>query len=221
MRKGQSSSQDKPVNENTQAAVLDRIRKEHQQNGQSADYPAYPTITSSPAANEEEITPSHIEINRPSAGGKAFPFKLGTHLRNDTDNASTITLASYGGVVTPKGDETGKQLGEYPSKSDFEGRRQTLEDEKGVLHSGLAAPNTHDIGSSGGINPTGEDAGKELGVASMQNGDMEKRQTVEDSNGSLHSGPAAPVKSGDRNDVMGPELKRPVVERFETAHEEV
>lgn len=50
---------------------------------------------------------------RPSAGpGKAFPFKLGRHLRDQDANASTVTLASQAGVVGPKGDEQSKQLGD-------------------------------------------------------------------------------------------------------------
>ena len=55
---------------------------------------------------------------RPYAGpGKAFPFKLGRRLDNKDANASTITLASQAGVVSPKGDEESKQLGDSTSLS--------------------------------------------------------------------------------------------------------
>lgn len=61
------------------------------------------------------------DSNRPTAGGTAFPFKLGTHL--NADNASMITLTSQTGVVTPKGNGAGGQLGEglqqSPLKNDI------------------------------------------------------------------------------------------------------
>lgn len=49
--------------------------------------------------------------DRPAADGKLFPFKLGRNLGDEGVNASTVTLKSYGGVATPKGDEEWKQLG--------------------------------------------------------------------------------------------------------------
>ena len=48
------------------------------------------------------------DSNRPTAGSVAFPFKFGTHL--GADNASVVTLTSQAGVVTPKGNEVGKEL---------------------------------------------------------------------------------------------------------------
>ena len=48
--------------------------------------------------------------NRPAAGGKLFPFKLGRRLSDDGANTSTITLTSQAGVVTPKGDQGFRQL---------------------------------------------------------------------------------------------------------------
>lgn len=51
------------------------------------------------------------EHNRPTADGvTAFPFKLNTHL--NADNASTITLTSQTGMLTPKGNEERRQLGD-------------------------------------------------------------------------------------------------------------
>ena len=49
--------------------------------------------------------------NRPAAGGKLFPFKLGRRLGDDGANTSTVTLTSQAGVVTPKGDQGFRQLG--------------------------------------------------------------------------------------------------------------
>ncbi len=61
------------------------------------------------------------DFNRPTAGGTAFPFKLGTHL--NADNASMVTLTSQTGVLTPKENWGGRQLGEglqqSPLKNDI------------------------------------------------------------------------------------------------------
>ncbi len=61
------------------------------------------------------------DCKRPTAGGIAFPFKLGT--QPNADNASVVTLTSQAGVVTPKGNEVGKQLGnglpQSPLKNSF------------------------------------------------------------------------------------------------------
>lgn len=50
--------------------------------------------------------------NRPKSEGVAFPFKLGTHLIDSGVNASTVTLQSQAGVVSPRGDEKDRQFGE-------------------------------------------------------------------------------------------------------------
>lgn len=114
---GQTNYVGKPeIDENTPAAELDRRKNEQalnsQANGHSADptHLAPPIVLSSPPdenyENAKAVPLSASPGERPSAGpGKAFPFKLGRHLGNQDVNASTITLASQAGVISPKGDE--------------------------------------------------------------------------------------------------------------------
>lgn len=52
-----------------------------------------------------ETTRSSTAQARPKSGGVAFPFKLGTKVGADGTNASTITLTSMPGVVTPKAEK--------------------------------------------------------------------------------------------------------------------
>lgn len=112
------------IDENTPAAELDRQRNEPalnvQPNVHSTDptHLAPPIVLSSPpdenSDNAKAVPLPASPGERPSAGpGKAFPFKLGRHLGNEDVNASTITLASEAGVVSPKGDDDdeSKQLG--------------------------------------------------------------------------------------------------------------
>lgn len=65
---------------------------------------------------------SSSNANRPKSEGIAFPFKLSTHLVEDGRNASTVTLESQAGVVTPQGDEKGRQLGESLEHRTEDGR---------------------------------------------------------------------------------------------------
>lgn len=127
---GQTNDGGKPeIDENTPAAELDRRRNEQALNGQTNGYPtdpahlAPPIIRSSPPPDEFPENAKVVPLpaspeERPSAGpGKAFPFKLGRQLGNQDVNASTITLASQAGVVSPKGDEQSKQLGDSMASS--------------------------------------------------------------------------------------------------------
>lgn len=111
------------IDENTPAAELDRRR-----NGQANGHPinrahlAPPIILSSPPdSNSENAKAVPLPASpgeRPSAGpGKAFPFKLGRHLGTQDVNASTVTLASQPGVVSPNEDEETKQLGDSITSS--------------------------------------------------------------------------------------------------------
>ena len=121
---GQTDNDGKPgVDENTPAAELDRRKNKQALNGQANGSPtnhahlAPPIVLSSPpdedSENAKAVPLPASPGERPSAGpGKAFPFKLGRHLSNQDVNASTITLASQVGVVSPKGDEQSKQLGD-------------------------------------------------------------------------------------------------------------
>ena len=112
--------EDGDVDENTPAAVL--LQKRDEQANANGFDPAHlspPTINtphnddiSSEYVNHDAVSgePSNSS-GRPAAGaGKAFPFKLGTHLTANSRNASTITLESQTGVGSPKGDEVGKGL---------------------------------------------------------------------------------------------------------------
>lgn len=86
------------------------------ENGQTA--PAAPAVTIG------------ARQNRPAAGGKLFPFKLGRRLGDDGVNTSTITLTSQAGVVTPKGDEGSRQLGTKAVKNGaYEGSGTGVKDE--------------------------------------------------------------------------------------------
>lgn len=64
-------------------------------------------------AASQSLSPN---ANRPKSEGVAFPFKLSTHLVDDGRYASTVTLQSQAGVVSPKGDEKYRQLGEAMPK---------------------------------------------------------------------------------------------------------
>lgn len=126
---GQTNHVGKPeVNENTPAAELDRRRNEQVLNGQANGYNtdrahlAPPIVLSSPpddnSENAKAVALPASPGERPSAGpGKAFPFKLGRHLGNQDVNASTVTLTSQAGVVSPQGDEESKQLGDSITSS--------------------------------------------------------------------------------------------------------
>lgn len=121
---GQTDYVRKPeVDENTPAAELDRQRNEQTLNGQADGHSTDrallipPIVLSSPpdrdSENAKAVPLPASPGERPSAGpGKAFPFKLGRHLGNQDVNASTVTLASQAGVISPKGDEVNKQLGD-------------------------------------------------------------------------------------------------------------
>ena len=199
------AGQDDDVGENTPPVVIARKKEQ----AVAAEVPL-PVIKADDQLGLPE--PQY----RPSAGGKAFPFKLRPEWRADGRNASTITLMSER-VATPKGDEEGKQLGAAPihrreenvEGGKGEGRRMTLEDQEGVLHKGLPQPNLEekkkDIGSTqtGLSQPSTAKCSeavpqhkKEKAIAS-DNGDQidtrdsikeGRRMTIPDDDGVLHKG---------------------------------
>ena len=127
------------------------------------------------------LAPKSISGPRPAAGGKAFPFKLGTHLVDDGRNASTITLQSQAGVVTPQGDQVGKQLGETMDRNNemkqFHGKKEVerpkestepAEDEPKAIASDMKTRQT------------------DGNIADSPNG--KRRGTLEDTRGVLHHG---------------------------------
>ena len=152
-----------------------------------------PTITSDPPSPEDQPKkPNNVSFepsspNRPTAGGVAFPFKLGSHLVENGRNASTVTLESQAGVVSPRGDEVGKQL------------------DQSVENEAQEVPKT---GTS--------ETGKEAGVDGKQNADGVENQntpdekveddgegategrrgTLEDAKGVLHHGLASSASGG-------------------------
>ena len=206
-------NQDKEFVENTSSAAIEPKQAQlQQQNGQASTgtpHPAAPTMTTEePAPGDTTLLPPPSDPYRPSAGGRAFPFKLGSHLREDGRNASTITLTSMG-VITPKGDEKGKQLGitkiddgdTNNGNGDVEfDRRVTMEDKDGVLHKQLAEreiakPNDTLISQDGVATPEPSEKEKQFGETKdtddeNNNGDgdggFDRRVTMEDKDGVLH-----------------------------------
>lgn len=78
-------------------------------------------LPSPPLSSEHHSTADPLDsiagtasLTRPATGGKAFPFKLGTHLSPEGRNASTVTLTSQMAVAIPTSglEDGGKQLGE-------------------------------------------------------------------------------------------------------------
>jgi len=174
------------VDENTSAVELERRRGKAQphQISSGSNYLAPPVILADHAENDESegTAVQSISQMRPVADGKAFPFKLGSHLVPDGFNASTVTLQSQAGVVTPKGNETGKQLGESATnKTDQIG--QPLQDQNAKPSEGIA-------GHDSEISKPAAELGK---TTSMENDSAvpggERRGTLEDAKGVLHHGP--------------------------------
>lgn len=99
------------VDETTPVAELLDRRAEHI-NDPILLSPTSPT--GRPTTNGEQTDANDTAApNRAISGGRAFPFKLGTHLGDDGMNASTLTLTSQAGVISPLGDEAGKQPREH------------------------------------------------------------------------------------------------------------
>lgn len=103
---GQTSSNlDKKVDENTTVAELLQL-KQGTDNAQDTDYLS-PAAALKRGGSADGTGPAvtRVSLGRPTAGGVAFPFKLGTHPSEDGVNASTVTLTGEPGVVAPKGDD--------------------------------------------------------------------------------------------------------------------
>ncbi len=146
------------------------------------------TITSDPPSPEDESKKTNnvsfkpSSPNRPTADGVAFPFKLGSHLVENGRNASTVTLESQAGVVSPQSDEAGKQLGESVGNEAQEvpktGTSETGK-EAGVDGRQIA-------GGDGSQNTPDEKAAGE-GEGATEG----RRGTLEDAKGVLHHGLAS------------------------------
>ena len=72
--------------------------------------------------DSEDEDAGESKSERPTVDGVAYPFKLGTHLREDNANASTITLKSQAGISTPNITETNEVLDEAPSAARTDSR---------------------------------------------------------------------------------------------------
>ena len=111
---------DDDADENTPAAVLQQKREQQTKPHRYDTDTLSPPITNVVDYDEGEYVnrdavsgePSS-PTGRPAAGpGKAFPFKLGTHVSDDGRNASTVTLQSHLGAVTSPSNEGKKELGD-------------------------------------------------------------------------------------------------------------
>ena len=156
---------------------------------------AIPIITSDPPSPEDESNKTnHVSFNpsspnRPTADGVAFPFKLSSHLVENARNASTVTLESQAGVVTPKGDEAGKQLGESTgnetqgvSKTETDEMSKETADEEGRhTANGAGSQNIHTHTPDETVKADGEGGGPT----------ESRRRTLEDAKGVLHHGIAS------------------------------
>ena len=154
---------------------------------------AIPTITSDPPSPEDEPKKSNnvsfepSSPNRPTAGGVAFPFKLGSHLVENGRNASTVTLESQAGVVSPRGDEVGKQLAESV-ENEAQEVPKTGTSETGKEASGDGKQNADVVGSHNTLNEKVEDDGEGATEG--------RRGTLEDAKGVLHHGLASSASGG-------------------------
>ena len=172
--------QDDDADENTPAVQLMQKREEARQATSDPAHLALPIITANNVSSES-TTPQIRSPDRPSMGGKAFPFKLGTHLTDDGRNASTITLMSQGGTLTPRGDEKNQQLGATVVGED---RRMTMEDSDGVLHKAL-------VQEKGNHDDTDRNDGEDI---RLHNADAitgeGRRMTMQDGDGILYKATA-------------------------------
>lgn len=180
------------------------------------------SITSSPPDHNSEnatIVPLPASPGeRPSAGpGKAFPFKLGRHLGDEVANASTLTLTSEAGVVPPRAEETGKQLGDdldSPNEHSIDAQEiiEPVEDAHGEHADGV---DHYDLRNK---LPLEGENGNEL--ANKAVGPVEERRgTLEDAKGVLHHGPGVVGGIGEKQgEGKGEEgVMRPGVDRSDTA----
>lgn len=115
---GQTNALKASVNEDTSAADILRLRAQQPNHpGEPADRsllsPSFIPLPQSPGTTSPAISPTSVLDNefkgrvsspdRPTAGGVAFPFKLGRRLGDDGVNASTFTLEDEEGVLVSGG----------------------------------------------------------------------------------------------------------------------
>ena len=196
---GQTNNRSNNANEEeTSSTQKTSESNEHPDKATSGDrnHLAIPTITSEPPSPEDVSNKiNHVSFNpsspnRPTAGGVAFPFKLSSHLVEDDRNASTVTLESQAGVVSPQGDKVGKQLGEnignetqeMPKTGTNETSKHAAGEEERHTADGMGNQNT----PNDEVKENGEGGGATEG----------RRRTLEDAKGVLHHGIASSSVSG-------------------------
>ena len=216
---GQTNHEQIPMNgEKASYTVNTGNRKDKPStNGTStrSNHLAVPTVTSDPPSpaddnptNKDSWTKSSIS-KRPTAGGVAYPFKLSTHLTETSRNASTVTLQSQPGIVSPKVGEEENQLGENMDTTTGEAPN----------------PSTESVPESGPQSGTEEwrqgpqdEKMRRIGEdddGGERNAAGGRRRTLEDAEGVLHYGF---VGNGDNgNGSADAEGKRPVLDRVDTA----
>ena len=174
------------IDENTSAAELDRRRRGNTANDAATDrsHLAPPIIVSTHQENDKynQHGPQSIASSRPVADGKAFPFKLESHLIDDGRNASTVTLQSQAGIVTPKDDDKVREIGHGKTRHINEDTQSLVPHQSNVSEPLVENEN------KGSSKAAPEDATKRV-EDNTAFPTTERRGTVEDAKGVLHHGP--------------------------------
>jgi len=208
------------IEESTSVAELQRRPEEKlSANGVASDLNRLaPSVVvsdySTTAPNEHAASQSFSpNANRPRSEGIAFPFKLSTLLVDDGRNASTVTLESQAGVVTPQGDERGRQLGESMEHRTEDGRHLPGS-EKAEIPASTHGAESPEEEAAESDHEGWKQAAQDKKMRLINGGDdqeypgMERRGTLEDAQGFLHLGPKTAGNA---------EGKRPELDRAETA----
>ena len=114
------------IDDNTSATELASRREKIEAQGKPphSDSLAPPVIVSDHSEHHDRgVVVQATSPKRPIADGKAYPFKLGSHLTGDGANASTVTLQSQVGTVTPKEEDKSKQLGANTNRGSSDAHR--------------------------------------------------------------------------------------------------
>ena len=118
---GQTNASNTSIKENTPAAKILCLREQQPHrlseptdrsllSSSFIPLPKSPEATSPPAPGRDNEFKGRVSSpERPTAGGVAFPFKLGRRLGDDGVNASTFTLEDEEGVLDRDGADGGLQ----------------------------------------------------------------------------------------------------------------
>lgn len=233
---------DGDVDENTSAAELERrgeekaptdwVPSESNHLSPSVIVSDYSTMEPNDQDASESLGPN---AGRPKSEGIAFPFKLSTHLVDGDRNASTLTLESQAGIVSPQSDEKGPQLSRSMEHEPKEEEQPPKSEKAGISAFAPAPAPTQKAEASdeeeAETNPTPnaespkqdeadndpnawKQAAQDEKMRLVNGGDdqehpgMRRRGTLEDAQGVLHHGHLG------RKDAKG---ERPELDRAETA----